>query len=181
MNTSKYKSVNDLLTFIDGNTYLHELKSVIFSDARTNGDIIGNPDRFQELLNKSRAFFCNFFGGDHSFHISQMPEEEKTDFKETVANEFTYWILSFIPEDKLSIEQAALKHAHKSAKANIELDRPSITISNISFQAGAEWQKKRFGRLMVLAFTAANELDSLGATFLCEDIKNELERLESES
>jgi hypothetical protein len=75
--------------------------------------------------------------------------------------------------EKLILEQAALNHANKEYNGS-----PAIsTVRNISFQAGAEWQKEQYTRILQLAFNAANELDSLGAAYLCGEIKTELERL----
>lgn len=48
-----------------------------------------------------------------------------------------------------------------------------------AFKAGAEWQKEQYKLLCKLAFEAANVCDSEGAVELCDEIKTELDRLES--
>lgn len=47
------------------------------------------------------------------------------------------------------------------------------------FISGGNWQKEQYKRIFQLAFSAACELDSLGAVSLCGHIKTELERLEN--
>jgi hypothetical protein len=81
--------------------------------------------------------------------------------------------------EQLTLEQAAVIHANKAINSHRESSRSFTESLNISFQAGAEWQKGQYKRILQLAFNAANELDSLGAVSLCNHIKTELEKLTS--
>jgi hypothetical protein len=81
--------------------------------------------------------------------------------------------------EQLTLEQAANKFA-PSIEGNgfVECFNKLINeTKQFGFKAGAEWQKEQYTRILQLAFNAANELDSLGAAFLCGEIKTELERL----
>lgn len=46
--------------------------------------------------------------------------------------------------EQLTLEQAAAQHARRSCVTHAELKRTCEEVDNISFQAGAEWQKEQY-------------------------------------
>lgn len=82
--------------------------------------------------------------------------------------------------EQLTLEQAAHNNFPAGSKAGTGFyARIMYENKKASFKAGAEWQKEQFRRILNLALDAASELDSLGETFISNDIKTELERLQT--
>lgn len=52
--------------------------------------------------------------------------------------------------EQLTLEQAALLHANKAINSHRESRRSFTDSLNISFQAGAEWQKEQDKQLLIL-------------------------------
>lgn len=80
--------------------------------------------------------------------------------------------------DQLTLEQAAVSHSNKAIISHRESRRSFTESLNISFQAGAVWQKEQFQRLITLAQEAAVIAGTEGFDDLRDEIQSICEQLQ---
>ncbi len=81
--------------------------------------------------------------------------------------------------EQLTLEQAAVIHANKAINSHREFNRSFTESLNISFQAGAEWQKEQYKRLIELIKEGRPVLSCEGFDDLVEQINNELSNIKA--
>lgn len=79
--------------------------------------------------------------------------------------------------EQLTLEQAAISQSHVASFEHAKLKRSPQEIHCIAFEAGAEWQKEQYKRLIQLSREAANTCADEGNYLTATAIYMELERL----
>lgn len=83
--------------------------------------------------------------------------------------------------DQLTIEQAADNHSRRSCVTHVQLNRSAQEIDNISFQAGAKWQKEQYKRLFEIAKGATQELQRVGSIVLSNQLQRQIDKFTNDT